>query len=416
MPMHSASSAPEAHRALRTPSALRCALPLDSRSRRIAGVTLIDLLVGMAVGLLTALVAMQTLALSERLGRQTNAVNDSQMNGAMALDMLSRDLRMAGFGLVSTENDGLLALCSNGILEAYNATRTPASLSLSSGGFAPVVINPPAAMVAPGDANTSVLLITYAGGATVGAGASFTQPSPASASYFVPDRTRFRTGDLVVAAEPGKRCTLFQVTGLPGSGQCGAPAGGSQVLLRTSGNFRDAYQNCQNVPGVWNSPGAPGETYTSGKLYRLGPPTQFVSRAYAVRAGRLTVCDLYTDNCANPALVSDTNVWVPIIDRVVSLAAQYGRDNGAGGVANDGRVDIWDTVMPTTPEQWRQLIAVRFVVVTQARERERDPITLTPPTWQGGTLNLSGLPDWRNYRYRNVETTVPLKNVIWGSQ
>ena len=43
-----------------------------------------------------------------------------------------------------------------------------------------------------------------------------TMPSP-SAVYKVDNRFGFREGDLVVAAEDGRDCTLAQVSGVPGT-------------------------------------------------------------------------------------------------------------------------------------------------------------------------------------------------------
>ena len=73
-------------------------LPFGKRSVR--GVTLVELLVGMTIGLLSVVIITQVMAVSEEQKRTTSSGSDAQVNGALALSSLQREIRMAGYGLV----------------------------------------------------------------------------------------------------------------------------------------------------------------------------------------------------------------------------------------------------------------------------------------------------------------------------
>lgn len=43
-------------------------------------------------------------------------------------------------------------------------------------------------------------------------------------------------------------------------------------------------------------------------------------------------------------------------------------------------------------------------------------VTADAPKWAASAdvpIDLSGLSDWQQYRYKTVETSVPLRNMIW---
>lgn len=113
-------------------------------------------------------------------------------------------------------------------------------------------------------------------------------------------------------------------------------------------------------------------------------------------------------------LISNT-IGARVAPEIVQLQAQYGRD--ADG---DGIVDTWTDATPATAVEWSRTLALRFALVARSAlpEREREAAgvcttTTAPPTWAGGTLDVTALPDWRCYRYRVFESTTSLRNLIW---
>lgn len=67
--------------------------------RVTAGFSLIEILVGMVIALLGALVALYVLATSEDQKRTTMSSADAQQNSLLSLYLLERDVRQAGYGI-----------------------------------------------------------------------------------------------------------------------------------------------------------------------------------------------------------------------------------------------------------------------------------------------------------------------------
>lgn len=414
-----------------------------------AGFSLVEMLVALVIGLVATLVIMQVFSISESRKRTSTGGADAQTNAAVTLYLLERDIRQAGYGLSPNTEDfvpiytappvgvltsGILAQCAN--VRAYKSTRaTTANFIYGQSTFAPLVINPPG--YPAGDANTDVILVTYTGtSGMIGNGIPITQDGTTSqASGDVPDyvvvtsRAGFNQGDMTLAVPPansGLDCTIGEITGLPvaaeptGS-QC-APGitGITNTINHNNVSYLSFYTGCGTVSATWNQPGA-GVSYAAGsKLYNLGPVGAFVSRVYAVRNGNLTMCDLTANDCtaavANPP---DGSVWTPIAAGVVGLRAQYGKDNNFDGV-----IDQWDATRPTGVGH-AQVVAVRMAVVTRSNQYEKAAdFTASAPVWTKDASNTSDITidlsasgaDWKRYRYKVVQSIVPLRNMIWGQQ
>ena len=68
-----------------------------------SGFTIIEIMVGLAIGLLTLLAIYQLFATSEGRRRTVAAVSQAQSAGAMALFSIERDIRSAGLGFASLD-------------------------------------------------------------------------------------------------------------------------------------------------------------------------------------------------------------------------------------------------------------------------------------------------------------------------
>ncbi len=66
---------------------------------RQAGFSLVEILVGLVIGLLATLVILQVFSVFEGQKRTTTGVADAQTNGSIALYTLARDLQRAGFAM-----------------------------------------------------------------------------------------------------------------------------------------------------------------------------------------------------------------------------------------------------------------------------------------------------------------------------
>lgn len=347
-------------------------------SRRLArGLSLIEVMVGLVIGMVAILVVMQVFQLSEGSRRTTVGGDDAQMSGTLTLTALQRELRQAGYGSSAFPILG----CS---LTLPGGWTMPA--------LAPVIVNPGAAVVPDGDANTDTLLVMYGDTGSSPEG-DLISAQTAQNVYSVSTPTSFAVGHFVVAAP--------EWATLPGPRA--APCALSLEAVTAT--------NAPSPPTVSVNVGVGG--MTNGFLYNLGRNPRFL--AYAIRGGNLTVCDYLANDCRLG--VNDPTVWTPISQGVVSLRAVYGQDTTA---PMDATVDAFVRATPATQCDWARFAALRMAVVARSGEFDRtlgqDVPVIPAPEWRASDaapFDLSADAEWQRYRYKVFETTVPVRNMAW---
>ena len=84
-----------------------------------------------------------------------------------------------------------------------------------------------------------------------------------------------------------------------------------------------------------------------------------------------------------------------------------------------------ERMQDSTAADWQKVIAVRLAVVARSMQPEKPnpatnlcDATTAAPIWQtkGVAIDLSANPNWKCYRYRLFEVTVPLRNMVWYAQ
>jgi type IV pilus assembly protein PilW len=364
------------------------------RLRAVAcGFSLVEIMVGLVIGMLAVIVVLQVFSVSEGQKRTTTSGGDAQSSGAIALYQLQNDIGQAGYSVASTS----LFNCNvKWVLPSGASIATAVSI-------APVTINPATNIVPAGDANTDTILLMY--GNTSGEPQGNTIITPGATVNTVQMPSAFAVGDKVIVAPSA----------------CGA----TQLVI-----------NQISVVGVTSVTLAAGGVTNGTVLYNLGPSP--VILAYAVRNGSLTVCDYMQNDCGS-ADTSDSSIWVPIASNIVSLKAQYARDTSS---PMDSIPDIYDGITPGSASDtsgiapncgWARVSALRVALVARSSQYEKGPdlVTGSAPNWAGTTagnptgsasnpIDLSKNPDgtsnnglWQRYRYKLFETTVPIRNVAW---
>ena len=72
-----------------------------------AGFTLVELMVGLTIGLLATIIIMQVFSVFEAQKRVTTGTADAQTNGGIALYNIGRELQMAGYPLMPVTDSPL---------------------------------------------------------------------------------------------------------------------------------------------------------------------------------------------------------------------------------------------------------------------------------------------------------------------
>jgi type IV pilus assembly protein PilW len=368
------------------------------RARLVSGFSLVEVMVAMVIGLLGIIVMMQMFSLFEGQKRTTGSGDDAISSGAVSLYGVQRMIQQSGWGTSALPliGCGLTGLVSGG-----------ASIPL-----VPVTINH--SSITGHDANTDTLLVMSGNGNGTVEGDAIS--SGGGTSYTVHTPTGFAAGDRVVAVPKARPspCSLA-LTSISGATAVGVP-----VTVLAAAGF------------------AVG---TNDLLFNLGPlPTV---RAYAIRNGNLTVCDYTANNCGTSANNTDTAIWVPVANNVVSMRAEYGRDTTQA--AMDGIVDVWDqtALWPTASGSGLvssdtgkdtqacallRVAAVRIVLVARNSQPEKtldwpaltdhvaDHVFPDPRTWMGNQVVTlpspsATWPTWKDFRYKTFQTVIPLRNI-----
>ena len=100
----------------------------SAKSFRQAGFSLVELMVGLVIGLLATLAIMQIFSAFEGQKRTTSGTADAQTSGSVALYTLQRDVQLAGFGLPLYDEANMPLKCnapSYPVVDHDNNAATP---------------------------------------------------------------------------------------------------------------------------------------------------------------------------------------------------------------------------------------------------------------------------------------------------
>ena len=342
------------------------------------GFSLIEIMVGMGLGLLMVLIIMQAFSVFENQKRTTTAASDAQENGLMAIVQLEQDIRNAGVGMADTA-----ALNCTTILSYYNGAVPAPGMPAAGEVIAPVRIT-------DGGTTGSDTITLMRGSNFLGAipaAITITMP-PSSAELNVSRTTGFADGNLVLLSQGGN-CTLIQVTQVQDSALKIQHNPGSSGPYNPSSNF-------------YNS--APGNTWPA-----------YTAGAQAQNFGNLVINTYSVDSNKNLQMSDASGVVTTLVKDIVSLQAEYGiADTGTQDV---NRSDQWVKADATSgfntldSAKVKRIKAVRITVVARSSKKEATNVTTSAP----GGVDVSTLTDWQKYRYRVYTTIIPLRNIIWAN-
>lgn len=345
---------------------------------RSQGLGLIDLLVGLAIGMVATVVILNTMVMFDARRRSTIGNADAQINITFAGGWLSRELRIAGHGLSPSS--------ALGCLTHRAAVGTP------DASFALVPVS-----ITQGQAGAPDTLTVIA------AGEQALPPARLIAPYTM----------------GGRQLTLDSTLGV---------ATGNQLLLHAAGQADCALLSVASVSvGAYTVQPVDISNLLSGLAFPTGSSVVNLGRLryrrYAVDARQRLQLDSF-----DPAL----GAWVTSTqaDGVVNLQLQYGFD-ARPGVQASPQVTFWgdDLIDADNDGQvgdigdWQRLLAVRFAVVVRSVQRREASCDAPTPTWSAGDTNgalvstpisLAHIADWSCWRYRVFQTEVPLRNQLWA--
>lgn len=363
---------------------------------RMQGFTIIEIMIGLAIGLLTLLAIYKLFATSEGRRRTTAAVSQAQTAGALALFAIERDIRSAGLGFAGM--DPAYLGCA---VQAYKRTgRDPAQYSFP---LMPVQI-----------VNGNELRVLTGSSTNMFIGARY---SASASGVFTMERSNagFQAGDVAVGTsdtDPAK-CLLMEVTAGAGSAITG-PGGVAEddpTVRHLSSGYTSFYTGASVTPernGGSSVDMLDGGATSLGEgwLFSLGNrPTRNVWRVQDNQLMRYNFLD-----------ETDTKS-VAVAEDVLQMVAEYGFDkDGSGKIDKDNEWTGVDAELVAS--KLDRLMAVRVAILVRSSQYERDAVTSAAPKWANGSKDfvMGSGDDWPHYRYRVYESVIPLRNTIWGQQ
>ena len=426
---------------------------MHSRLRRpgTAGFSLIEILISMVLALITFLVMFQMFDNWDKTKRSTASGSGAMVTGALAMFRLERDLRLAGFGFGNASELG----CT---VTAYDSTRPNEAAAGAVSATASGVFTFPlvALQVVDGASGASDQVVALYGSSegisttrffgTSAAGAQpYTGAAATSTSMEIGARGGILGGDLVVLAQASGSCNLVEVTDTSFGDR-------RTFAYNTAVSYCNSYidantcaQASAPTSSHYNVPSGVTVSGATGNVYVLGPRPQ--RRIWQIRNNRTLayVNDLGSGTGIAAAALTDTHgEFVDVADNIVNLQAQYGVATVAGSAATAVCTPVtnptWTTTAPVTacqPFLW----AVRVALLARSDQFEKGwgvPASsgaAIAPSWIGGSFTMTNIDgtadsytsstltapsknpnDWRHYRYRVFESTIPLKNIMWASR
>jgi len=351
---------------------------IQSSRTQQAGFSLIELMVGLAIGLLAVIVIIQVMSVFDAQRRTTTGSADAQTNGGIALYSIAREVQMGGYPLLPVTDSPLEC-----------TTVTFGGTGISS--ITPVAITN--GVAASGINASDSITIRYG---TSEMGGTLSQiNSLVGSDATVVSNLGCQVNDITVIVS-GATCAISKATALPTV--AGTPPVYKVTLANTTAATSGANLACL---GTWNE-----VTYT-------------VNQA--------------TGNLDRTAMVNGVSTTTPSVVGVVNIQAQY----GISATASPNQITAWvdpsgaTWAAPTVADRNR-IKAIRVAVVARNAKQEPTVVsaacsstTTAAPTgvcaWAGTvaspapTIDLSVADaNWAKYRYRVYETIIPLRNVIWS--
>jgi type IV pilus assembly protein PilW len=386
------------------------------------GMTLVELLVAMTIGLGITLAISSVLIASENHKRITTSTNDAQQSGSYAYYALDKALRSAGSGIAESAfpvDVGVLGCHINaaGILGGLALPPFPAPFAGFLGGAAGTLKVAPVLIDKGQSLGGSDIIMVMSGSGSAG-GVSRQITGGGSATTVILDNSvGFAANDLLLVSQSGvPDCLVEQVSAvtippsptLPLAGVYYTPTASSGTTMATLATSTSTY-----VTPLGNA--------TANNI-------QFM--LYGVDNNRT----LYSyDLLQNLHLVGGAaDAPQAVADGIVQMNAIYGVDTTGNGTQDewDGPGDPgWDvTTVMGSPTKMKKIVSVRIALVVRGEyyDTSRTPAGVPIPVSPATLTIFNGLSSpagslaipinlnltEQQFRYRVFEFTVPLRNML----
>ena len=375
------------------------------------GFGLIEIMVGVVIGLIAVLVIYQVYAVAEGFKRNTTAAGEAQQNGLFSAFVLGMEIGNGGAGMAAAAQD--LASCPDpggAMPQRFAQSFRPIPVLITDGGAS---------------ATSDSFVVNYSMATTLANSALFTGNAAPGATFPVQSPGGFHIDDLVVGISaptaPGSPCASSRVTAVS------VPDANGIVTITQTPLF----------------PAGGIDFFGSSVLLNMGPCNRAQKIQYSVNNGVLystPLIDTSGPNCGN---LANPLVGNPLASNILVMKVEYGIDSDLDpkrllDTWVQASAAPWDpaTLLPSPITTINQIKAVRIGIIVQSEQFDKNLAGFTGGDYVSGDYNwvlfdcadankancpgrLTGsvpatVSPAGNWRFRKYETVIPLRNEIWN--
>jgi type IV pilus assembly protein PilW len=369
---------------------------------RQRGMGIVEVMVGILIGMVVVLAVYNVFALAEGYKRTTVGAADAQTTGLYAQFFLAREIGNAGNVATCRQADASWVAPAGFFAVAGARAVSPVPVLIRDGG---------------GGDQSDRLIVTYTTPSRVVSGVMITDKAMAAGGdpIYVQSPNGFRVNDRILVNGKNGNCELSTVTAVTPGDSAG------DVTTGMVGLSHPALANLYTPTGAVDGP----------SVLNLGQVDESTRTLFDVVNAQLRTTDLFANAPA-----------VPIAQNVVLMKAQYGVDCANNGVVtwtsatNSGvcglnfRPDDFMPVAPAAPA-WNAVMlarirAVRIAIVVRSDEPDlKDPALVnqtatlfdcsTHDAACQGRIPITNATLADGWRHRIYETIVPMRNAIYNN-
>ena len=391
------------------------------------GFGLVEIMVGLVIGMIAVLVIYQVYNVAEGFKRNTTAAGEAQMAGLFSAFVLGMEIGNAGHATALSAPD--LGSCADtgNIATSFR----PIPVLITDGGAA---------------STPDSFVVTYSVATTLVTPSMFNFDANADDQYQVQSPGGFHVGDLIVViAKPGSvgsDCPSSVITGVSVPGLRVPPP-----------LINDVPTEVANVTITHTATGSGALLKGDGRpglstLFNMGPCSKVQKVRYDVSNNVLRATPLLDTSGANCGKAANPLVPNPLASNIVNMKVEYGVDSVADPLglldtwvqATNGATGDWTPagLLPGPITQINQIKAIRIGIIVQSEQFDKGLAGFTGGDYVNGAYNwvLFDCPNANkalcpgrltgsipasvsppgNWRFRKYETVIPLRNEIWNKQ